>query len=325
MAESIYYGNKGLFVALETTEGTYVAPAATAFIMTEELTVTPVQRKGDTLNIDTIDAGLVGKEMFATKYTEMSFKVPLNWPSVAPTASTGFLAFSPLLEVCGCVAAAYSAGPPAQLSYVEQTALEQLKTASVSMRVKRTASTQLEKKMAGARGKVGFNWEIGKVPRFSFNLTGSFLALASGASLAPTPGAQLTNLGDAAQAAAVSTATLGGKALCLSKLSIANLFRQKVEWTMFSCGDRAQPVEELAVDMSITCKMPNIDTEWNPDAYVGNEYPLAFTIAQIGGSRNMAFSLPTAQLLDWKPVDLGSEMGCELTLRPTSKMTIVTQ
>lgn len=326
MPDAIYYGNKGIFVSLEATDGTYVAPTTTGFIMTEDLAVTPVSRMGDTANIDSIDNGLVSKEMIATKYSQYDFKVPLSWPSAAPAAGAGFFAFSALLEACGFVAPAYSAGPPAVINYVEQPALELAKSASVSMRIKRSATAQLEKKSAGCRGSVGFTWEIGKIPRFVFQLIGSFQSIASTSStLAQTPGAQLTNMADAGQSLQVTTATLGGKALCLTKLDIKNLGRLKVQWQMFSCGDRAQPQDDLASDIVATFKFPMVDTEFNPDAYLGSEYPLIFALNQIGGSRTASFNYPMVQVLDWKPVELGSELGCEMTLRPTSKLTITTQ
>lgn len=325
VAESIYYGDKGIFVALEATEGTYLAPTATGFIVTEDLSVTPSVWVGDTVNIDSLDNGVIAKDFLSTRYTQYDFKVPLSWPSVAPAAGAGSFAISPLLEACGFVAPAYSAGPPVTLTYAEQTALELLKTVSISLRTRRSATTQLEKRSAGCRGHVGFTWEIGKVPRFTFSLLGSYQAIVSGSSLAQTPGSQITNMADAGQSAQVTAATLGGKALCLTKLDIKKLARIKANWQAFSCGERAQPESDNAIDIVVTAKFPNIDTEFNPDAFIGGEYPLVLTLAQIGGSRTASLSYSTVQVKDWKPVMLGSELGCEMTLRPTSKISIVTQ
>lgn len=331
MAESIYVGRKGLFFALETVEGTYVAPTATAFIMTEDFQYTPVVKKSDTVTLDSLDNSLVAKEMISSRSTGFQFKVPFSWPAVAPAAGLGYLPVSPLLEACGALTPAFVAavvGPPANPAnntYGEQSSLELIKSGSLSFRQRRSASAQLEKKSAGVRGSVGFDWELNKVPRFNFDMVGSHLAMVSSANLAQTPGAQLTNMAAASSAATVATATLGTKALCLTKFSIKNLFRHKADWTTFSCGERAQPSAVLDNDITITCKMPNIDTEFNPDAFHGNEYPFVFRIDQLIGGRFINFNYANLQLIDWKPTAIGSEMGLDLTFRQISPLVMTTE
>jgi hypothetical protein len=85
------------------------------------------------------------------------------------------------------------------------------------------------------------------------------------------------------------------------------------------------PKAVLDNDITVTCKYPIIETDFNPDAYVGNEYPLVLKLVHIGSSRNMTLSFPTVQLLDYKEIEIGSELGIEMTLRQTSNLTITTE
>lgn len=76
MAESIYHKQKSVFAALEATEGTYVAPAASAFILTENLAITPVMSVRDSATVYADDVGVVQVEKLATKYSTITFDVP---------------------------------------------------------------------------------------------------------------------------------------------------------------------------------------------------------------------------------------------------------
>ncbi|OQX12809.1 MAG: hypothetical protein BWK73_13925 [Thiothrix lacustris] len=325
MPESIYHKQKSLFFAHETAEGAFVAPAASTFIVTEDFQVTPVVAKRDTLEVYSSETGIISREMLATKNSQFAFKVPLSWPAAAPAAAAGFLAISPLLEVCGAKAPLYAAGPPALLTYTEQEDIAAIKSGSLSFRRRRNATSHLERKSSGVRGGVSFDWEIGKIPRFGFDLVGSHLDIVASAALASTPGAQLTNLAATGNMNTVGAITLGGKTLCLTKYSNKNLFRVSAEWVQFLCGERAQPKQETANDITIAFKFPNIDTEFNPDAYLNNEYPLVFGLVQAGGTRKLTMSHPTVQVLDYKEIEIGDELGCEMTLRQTSRLTLTTK
>lgn len=330
MAESIYIGRKGLFFALQTVEATYVAPAASAFILTEDFQYVPQAAQRDTVNLDSLDNGFATKTMFSSHNSTFSFKVPLSWPSTAPSATAGFFAASPLFEVCGCQAPLYTAavvGPPAipaRIQYTEQSALELIKSGSLSFRTRRTATTQLERKSAGVRGSVGMEWEIDKIPRFNFELLGSAVDMLPAASLTPAPGVQLTNIAST-NVATIATARLGGKSLCLTKFSIKNLFRHKPQWVSAGCGNRAQPGFARDAEIAITCKMPNIDTEFNPDTWHGNEHALSLKLDQQVAGRSLNLDYASLQLVDWKPVDIGSEMGVELTLAQISPLIMTTE
>lgn len=323
MPESINVKNKAIFFALEATEGTYNAPAASTFILTEGLQVTPVVPKRDSAEVYSDTTGSIQVEKLATKHSQFSMDILHSWAAVAPAANAGFPAISPLMEVCGAKAPAFVAGPPPILTYTEQEDLAALKSGSLSFRRRRrNATQQLERRSAGLRGSIGFNWEIGKIPRFNIELVGSHLNIQGAASLTSTPGAQLTNIDNAASTATVSGITLGGKSLCLNKYNNKNLFRVSAEWVQFLCGERAQPKVETANDISVVFKMPNIDTEFNPDAYLNNEYPLVFEMIQAGGSRKLRMEHPSVMVLDYKETELGDELGIEMTLRQTSRLTM---
>ena len=325
MAESIYEKKKALFFNVETTSGTYLAPSATAFILTENFQCDPVNAQREKIEVYSDSTGLYNAELLAQINATFKFNVPHSWPAVAPAAAAGFLPIAPLLQCCGAKAPAYVAGPPANITYSEQTDLQSVNSGSLSFRRTRGATTQLERKSAGVRGSVGLEWEIGKVPRWSFDMMGSWLALASATSLTSTAGAQLTNLDLPAASNTVGAITLGGKNLCLTKLSNKNLFRLKVNWAKYLCGEGAIPSIEPANDITATFKWPNIDTEFNPDAYLNNSYPLVFNLLQAGGSRSLNMSYPTVQVLSYKEVTIGEELGCEMTLRQTSPIAMNTQ
>lgn len=193
------------------------------------------------------------------------------------------------------------------------------------MRRRRTVTHQLERRLGGVRGSVGFSWEIGKVPRWNFEMTGSHTNIAAVTNLASTAGAQLTNMDKAAAADTVGVITLGSQTLCLTKYTNGNVFRLSPEWVQFLCGERAQPKVKPDNDIVVTAKFPNIDTGFNPDAYLNNEYALTFRLLQAGGSRSLQFAHPTVMVLDYKEVELGDELGIELTLRQTSRVTMTTE
>jgi hypothetical protein len=69
MAESILVKQQGFFFGLEATEGTYVAPSATTFLVTEDFAVTPVVADMDSIDTWGSDVGLVQKKMIGAKYT----------------------------------------------------------------------------------------------------------------------------------------------------------------------------------------------------------------------------------------------------------------
>lgn len=325
MAESIYHKQKGIFAALETTEGTYVAPTATAFILTENLAITPINAVNDSSLVYADDVGEVQVEKLATRHSTLTFDVPHSWPAVAPGAAAGFLPIAPLLEMCGSQAGAYTVGPPARHTYAELASTATAKSGSISMRRRRTATHQLERRMAGTRGMVGFSWEIGKIPRWAFEMLGSHTNMSAQTNLASTAGTQLTNMDKAAATGTVGLITLGTQALCLTKYSNPNLFRLSPEWVQFLCGARAQPKAKPDNDIVVTAKFPNIDTEFNPDTYLNNEYALTFRLVQAGGGRSMQFLHPTVMVMDYKEVELGDELGIEMTLRQTSRITMTTE
>ena len=332
MAESILAAQKGFFFALETTESTYVSPAATTYLLTEDFSCTPVIADKDVVEVWGSDVGLVQKTMHGAKSSKFSFKSPLSFPAVAPTSATvGLLNVAPLFEVCGAKPATFTAavvGPPAVAANLQYTELDDESTAksgSCSFRRKRGAGTHLNRKSAGLRGSVGFEWEIGKIPRFNFDLVGSHLAIASIAAMAAAATTQLSNLGEAQTADTVGMAAFGGTALCMTKMSNKNLWRMTADWTSFSCGSRAMPKPVLDNDIVVTAKYPDIAADFNPDTTIGNESSLILKILHPGTSRTLQMAYPTVQVLDYKEVEIGDELGIELTLRQTSNLTITTE
>ncbi|WP_028488088.1 phage tail tube protein [Thiothrix lacustris] len=332
MAESIIHKQKALFFLLEATEGTLVNATAASFIMTEDLAITPVVAEKDAVEVWGSDIGAVRKEVIGDKHSEASFKVPLTWPAVAPTSATvGLLALAPLFEACGAKPATFSAavvGPPAvpaRLTYTELDDTSTAKSGSAHIRRKRASAAHLARKMAGSRGSVSLDWEIGKIPRFGFNFIGSALAVENATALTAAATTALSSLAETQMPASISLVKLNAIEVCMTKLSIKNLFRLNPTWTAFSCGSRAQPSPVTDNDITITFKHPNITTEFNPDDYIGKEYPLEFKAVQVDGARALILSYPTLQVTDYKEVEIGDELGIEMTLRQTSKLSIITE
>ena len=327
MADNVLTKTKTIHYALETGEGTYVAPSAAQYILAEVDKPQYNVQNVDSVDVFSTATGFVSKSKTGTKSAKYPLKVPLSWPSVAPAAAAGFLNCAPLLQSCGSAAPLYAAGPPATHTYTDAANILDIKSGSLTLRRVRggVSNKQLEKKSAGCKGKVGFELELGKIPRFTVELIGSQLALASATTLTSTPATQLTNIANTLNANMVALATVGGNSVCLYKASIPNLFRHEADWTQFGCGDKAQSKVTAGDDIKFGFKFPDITTEFNPDDLIDTELSLAFTLVQEGGARSLLFSLPTCEVTSWDEFDMGDELGCELTIKPLSAIQLKMQ
>ncbi|MCB1621914.1 MAG: hypothetical protein KDI44_14390 [Thiothrix sp.] len=314
----------GLFVALEATPGTYVAPTATAYLMTEGLKVDPNQIDKETITLDSLNRP---SDIVALKkrHTKAAFRVPLSWAAAAPSTTANLLPVNPLLQVCGGSAPVAVTTPAAGIRYDEVADTASVLSASLSYRRRRNATQQYERKIPGCRGSAGFEWEFGKIPMFVFDLMGGHIDILQSGALNGTPGTQLTNIGLASSATNTANVLLNGKSLCLYRFGIKNLFRTQATIQDSMCGTGALADLVSNADLTLTFRHPDIVSELNPDAYFGGNYPFTITCKGDGAfaARQLIFDLPLANIADVKEVDLpDNTLGIEMTLTQLEPLTL---
>lgn len=290
MPVKIYESQQGIFVAIETVSGTYTAPGSTAFIQTVDSKPKFNQSDSKSLTLDSLSRAV--KRAFSTKkHHKLPFGVLLSWLTGAPT-TTNLLPVHPLLLSCGAAAPVAITTPAAGVQYTEAASDADVKTVSISHRRTRSATNHYERQLAGARGQCKFTWKIGEVPRFDFDYVGAWKANADVAALAPTIGAQLTNLAQPSSAVNTATVQINAKSLCLMELVIDNAWRLKASAKEALCGVGAEhdPVDDSKI--TIKFRQPDIVTEFNPDLYWGNDYPFTITLKGDGAlnTRSLVFS-----------------------------------
>jgi hypothetical protein len=306
MPVDILDSQQGILAVLETISGTYVAPAAAAYILTNNLKPAFNQADKKTLKLDSF-VRPVSKAFSAKKHNKLNFSVPVSWPAAAPTTTANLLAVNPLMRSCGASAPVAITTPAAGIQYTELNDPAGVPSSSISYRRNRSTANHYERQLAGARGLQKFKWKAGEVPQFDFELYAMWKAQAQVAALAPTVGTQLTNIGQPSNATNTVNVLLNSKTLCAVEINDDNLWRMKAIITESLCGTgpMSEIVEESTID--VTFKMPDIATEFNPDLYWGNDYPFEFTIKGDGtlASRSMRFVWATvnAEKTDETAVD----------------------
>lgn len=302
---------QGILVVPETVAGTYVAPGAAAYIQTTDLKPSFNQSTQTTLKLDGFNRPQ-NKKFASKRHQKLSFATPVSWAAGAPTATANLLAIDPLMRACGAsdpvAVAATTVAPivPAHVRYTELDDSTAIKTVSVSYR-RRNGVSHNERQIAGVRGTQKFKWKSGEVPKFEFDLLGTWKAQARVATLGGVVGTQITNIAQPSNATNTASVLLGSKGLCAVEINDENLWRMKVDVIETLCG--TGPVSTVLEDSSldVTFKMPDIVGEFNPDLYWGNDYPFEFTFKGDGllSPRSMRFSwaLMNAEKVDETAVD----------------------
>ena len=329
MPVTINENQQGIFVALEATSGTYVAPTAAAFLQTLDLKPAFNQSDKKTVNLDGL--GRASKLSFASKkHHKLPFKVALSWPAGAPTATTNLLAVTPLLRICGSAApvavAATTIAPivPAHVRYQEVNDASAGVSASISHRRTRSTTKHYERQLANARGAVKFAWKAGEIPQFDFDIVGNWQAEIESAALAGAPGIQLTNIAQPSNALNTLNVLLNGKSLCAVEINDDNVFRMKTKVIESLCGTGAiaDPAEDSKI--TVTFRKPDIVTEFAPDTYWGNVYPFTFTIKGDGAlsTRSLVFSWASVQVDAVEETAVDGVVHNKLTLNKTSPLLL---
>ena len=331
MPVNINENQQGLFFVLEAvaTSGTYAAPTVAAFLQTIDLK--PAFNKSDkkTLNLDGLGRP-VKKTFMAKKHHQLPFGVAVSWPAAAPTATTNLLAVDPVLQVCGASApvlvAATTVAPivPAHVKYTELDDINAVRSGSASHRRTRSSAKHYERQVAGCRGIVKFKWKTSEVPKFEFDLFGKWKERQAVAPLVGTPGIQLTNIAQPSNALNTVNVLLNGKALCAVEIDDDNVWRMKASVIESLCGVGAQA--ELVEDskLMVTVRHVDIETEFNPDLYWGNDYPFEYTIKGDGALnvRSLCFSWALVNVDDVEDVVVDGLLHHKLTLKKLSPLVL---
>ena len=321
-----------IHIAPEVTAGTFVAPTAAQYLITSNLKAEPANDS----NKFQVDSSCRPIEITSQSKlrTQIDFDAPVIWAAAAPTATANLLNINPILLACGAKApvavAAKTVAPivPAHVRYNMEGDLSAIKTVSVSYRRGcSTAAKQLARSIAGARGSIGFEWEIGKVPMFKVQLVGSYANYAKIASIASDATAQLAMLALPAAASNTGIVTINGKNLCLSKVAFKNLFKVSAAIIEGLCGTGATSKMETDGSIALTFLYPDIASaaEFNPDTYRGGTYPFEFNIKGEGtyAARSLRFSVAGAYVDSVKESTTPDGfLACEMTIQPTTELII---
>lgn len=316
----------GIFVALETVPGAYVAPVAASYLATNDLKVEPNQTDKESFMLDSLNrpASITAVKK---RHTKVGFKVPLQWANAAPTTNSDLLPIDLLLQICGATAPNEVTSTSAGVSYTELASASSVPSASISYRRTRSAAAQWERKIAGCRGSVGFEWEFGKIPMFLFGLLGGHIDIVQSGSLAGSATALLTNLGLASSAANTANVQINGKGLCLYKMACKNLWRTKASFQDSLCGSGALADLESEAETTLTFRASDIASaaEFNFDSYLGGTYPYTITCKGDGtfAARQLIFDYPAMNVRDVKEVNLpDNTLGIEMTLGQVEALTL---
>ena len=321
-----------IHIALETTAGTFVAPTAVQYLITSNLKV-EAANDSNALSIDS-SCRPVEIKTSSKRRTQIELEAPVIWGSAAPTATANLLDVHPLLLAGGFKApvavAATTAAPivPAHVRYNIEGDIDAIKTLSISYRRGcSTATQQLARSIAGAKGSVGFEWEIGKNPFFKVSMVGAYANYAKVASITSDATAKLAALAKPAAASNTGVVTINTKSLCLSKLSIKNLAKVSAAIQESLCGTGAISKIEKDGAITLTFLFPDITAaaEFNPDTYLDGSYAFEFNIKGEGAyaARSLRFACASAQVEAVKESTTPDGLlACEMTIQPTSELTI---
>lgn len=316
----------GVFFVAETVPGTYVAPVASSYLVTNDLKVEANQTDKESFVVDSLNRP-ASVTAIKKRHTKVGFKVPLQWASAAPTTSANLLPINLLLQICGATAPSAVTVPAAGVAYTEVADTAGVLSASASYRRTRSSVLQWERKIPGCRGSVGFEWEFGKIPMFVFDLIGGHIDIQQSGALSGSSIAALTNLGLAASAANTANVQLNGKNLCLYKMAVKNLWRTKAELQDSLCGTGALAGLEADAETTLTFRASDIASaaEFNFDTYLGGVYPFTITCKGDGAfvARQLIFNWTAMNVRDVKEVDLpDNTLGIEMTLGQTEALTL---
>ena len=321
-----------IHVAPEVVANTFVAPTAAQYLITSGLKV-EAANDSNKFSVDSSCRPVEISSMSKLR-TQIDFDAPVIWATAAPTATANLLNINPILLACGAKApvavAATTVAPivPAHVRYNMEGDLSAIKTVSVSYRRGcSSAAQQLARSIAGGRGSIGFEWEIGKIPTFKVQLVGSYANYAKVASIASDASAQLAALALPAAASNTGTVTINGKALCLSKVAFKNLFKVSAAIQEVLCGAGAMSKMETDGSITLTFLFPDIAAaaEFNPDTYRGGSYPFEFNIKGEGSyaARSLRFYTASAYVESVKEgTTPDGSLAVEMTIQPMTELTL---
>lgn len=321
-----------IHVAPEVTAGTFVAPTAAQYLVTSGLKA-EAANDSTTFTIDSACRPVEVKSIFKRRM-QVGIESPVIWAAAAPTATANLLNINPILLACGFKApvavAATTVAPivPAHVLYNMEGDLTAVKTVSISYRRGCSSSTnQKARGIAGARGSIGFEWEIGKIPMFKVSLVGSYANYATVTSLASDATAQLAALAKPAAASNTGTVTINTKALCLSKVSFKNLSKVSGAIESSLCGTGAYSKMENDGSITLTYLLPDsaLPAEFDADQYLGGSYPFEFNIKGEGtyAARSLRFYTASAYVESVKEVESPDGfVAIEMTIQPMAQLTL---
>jgi hypothetical protein len=107
-------------------------------------------------------------------------------------------------------------------------------------------------------------------------------------------------------------------------MTIDNVWRMKTLVTEALCGigTKHEPIGDASV--SITVRHPDIETEFNPDSLLGNDYSFTITIAGDGplSDRKLVFNWESLTVEEVKEVTVNNLVHTQLKLSQNSSLIL---
>ena len=252
--------SKVIYLAVQDNEGTEKAVTASDAILTKDLTPNIGVGDESTDEFDGIDTRYNVASMGNLR-NEFSFKTPITFESDATAGTYVQPKFISLARACGFDAVE---DVPNSKIVLSPAPLASAEFATISMRRPHPAGVDMEFKTVDARGILGIELQVNQRPFFTVsNMSGSYVAPGTTASLTPTYGQQRVNLAGVLGKSSVVEFSLDGHAICATNATCDNLSGLSISRDANFCGEWSA-AETATPVMQFTALHPNWVTEFNP-------------------------------------------------------------